>query len=193
MNKSPDSSPTLIVIAGGSGTGKTSVQNLLVRDPNILKIITTTTRMPRAGEVNEKDYYFISKEKFQEEIEKNSFLEYVVYDGNHYGIHKKVIDLVLNKNKKNGVVIVDVAGMRKIRKHCQGEGIKTISYWFKAESLEKLVEHMRKRNTSDSEIVRRLIIEEQESNFIDEFDYVLTIRENELEAAVKKIKSLICP
>ena len=50
---------------------------------------------------------------------------------------------------------------------------------------------MRKRNTSDSEIIRRLIIEEKESNFVAEFDYSLTIRENELESVSKKIKSLI--
>ena len=191
MNKSLDFSPTLIIIAGGSGTGKTSVQNLLTHDPNILKIVTTTTRSVREGEVNKKDYYFINKEKFREGIEKNSFLEYVVYDGNYYGIHKKAIDSVLNERKRNGVVIVDVAGMRKVRKYCQEKGIKNISCWFKAENLEKLVEHMRKRNTSDNEIIRRLIIEEKESNFVAEFDYSLTIRENELESASKKIKSLI--
>lgn len=180
-------SNTLIIIAGGSGTGKTTIENLLTQDPNIVKVVSTTTRPRREGEEHGKDYYFISKEEFKAELEKGRFLEHVIYDNNYYGIHGKVIDLILGKQNKNGVIIVDVEGMRQIKKYCQKQGYKTVSYWFKAESLEKMVEHMRKRNTSEAEIIRRLIIEEKERQFANEFDNISTIGEGDLEVMTKQI------
>jgi guanylate kinase len=123
MNKN-----TLIIIAGGSGTGKTTVENLLTQDTNIIKLVSTTTRPKREGEENGKDYYFISKEEFETELKKGRFLEYVVYDNNYYGIHGKVVDLVLETQNKQGVIIVDVEGMRQIKKYCQAKGYRVVSY-----------------------------------------------------------------
>lgn len=188
MEETNKNKNVLIIIAGGSGTGKTTVETLLSQDPNIVKLVSTTTRLPREGEVNGKDYYFISKEEFDTELKKGRFLEHVIYDGNYYGVHGKVIDLILGTQKKNGVIIVDVAGFRQIKKYCSEKGYNTISYWFKAESREKMVEHMKKRGTSEPEIVRRLVIEEKEGRFATEFDYVLTVKENGLTEAVQEIK-----
>ena len=179
---------SLIIIAGGSGTGKTTVEALLSQDPNITKLISTTTRPKREGEEHGKDYYFISKEEFETELEKGRFLEHVIYDGNYYGVHGKVIDLVLGTQRKNGVIIVDVEGFRQIKKYCQEKGYNAISYWFKSESMEKMVEHMKKRGTSEPEIIRRLIIEEKEGKFSSEFDYILTVKEGGLAEAVQEIK-----
>ncbi|MCE8163002.1 MAG: hypothetical protein I3273_00415 [Candidatus Moeniiplasma glomeromycotorum] len=191
VNKTILSKNTLIIIAGGSGTGKTTVESLLTQDPQIVKLISTTTRPKREGEINGKDYYFISKEEFGTELEKGRFLEHVIYDNNYYGIHGKVVDLVLGAQNKHGVIIVDVEGMRQIKKYCQEKGYNTISYWFQAESLEKMIEHMRKRGTSEAEIIRRLIIGEKERKFAREFDYILTIQENSLETVAQKIKARI--
>ncbi|KLL01704.1 MAG: thymidine kinase [Mycoplasmataceae bacterium RC_NB112A] len=182
---------TLIIIAGGSGTGKTTVENLLTQDTHIIKLVSTTTRPKREREENGKDYYFISKGEFESELSKGRFLEHVIYDNNYYGIHGKVVDLILRNQNKNGVIIVDVEGMRQLKKYCQEKGYNTISYWFQAESLEKMVEHMQKRGTSDTEIIRRLIIEEKERKFANEFDYILTVKENSLEAVAQKIKTQI--
>ncbi|MCE8163285.1 MAG: dTMP kinase [Candidatus Moeniiplasma glomeromycotorum] len=182
---------TLIIIAGGSGTGKSTVESLLAQDPQIVKLVSTTTRPQREGEEHGQDYYFISKEEFETELEKGRFLEHVVYDGNYYGIHGKVVDLILGTQKKNGVIIVDVEGFRQLKKYCQTKGYNSVSYWFQAESLAKMVEHMRKRGTSEPEIVRRLIIEEKEKKFASEFDYTLTVKENSLEETAQQIKTQI--
>lgn len=182
---------TLIIIAGGSGTGKSTIESLLAQDPQIVKLISTTTRPQREGEEHGKDYYFISKEEFETELEKGRFLEHVVYDGNYYGIHGKVVDLILGTQRKNGVIIVDVEGFRQIKKYCQGKGYNAVSYWFQAENLEKMVEHMRKRGTSEPEIIRRLIIEEKERKSASEFDYILTVKENSLEETAQQIKAEI--
>src|SRR5438552_11302788 len=110
---------TLVIITGGSGAGKTAVGNLLSQDSEIVKIVSTTTRSPREEEKNGQDYYFVSPEIFQAELEKGRFLEHVIYDGSYYGIHGKVIDLILGTQQKHGVVIVDVKGFQKIKQYCQ--------------------------------------------------------------------------
>src|SRR5436190_21785477 len=110
MNKSQTEKNTLIIIAGGSGTGKTTIENLLVHDPNIVKLVSTTTRLMREGEIEGKDYYFVGPEKFQTELKQEKFLEHVIYDENHYGVERKSIDLIFRNSEKNGVIIVDVKG-----------------------------------------------------------------------------------
>jgi len=122
-------------------------------------------------------------------LKEGKFLEHVIYDGNHYGVEGKSIDLILETQKKNGVIIVDVEGFRQIKKYCIEKGYSIISFWFQAESKEKMIKHMKKRGTSDAEIDRRLKIEEQERKAISEFDFVLTIPENGLQAIVQKIKT----
>src|SRR4051794_28204219 len=124
---------TLIIIAGGSGAGKSTVESLLAQDPQVVKLVSTTTRPQREGEEHGKDYYFISKEEFEAELEKGQFLEHVIYDNNYYGIHGKVVDLILETQRKNGVIIVDVDGFHQIKKYCQEKGYNTISYWFQNE------------------------------------------------------------
>ena len=128
INRKNENKKTLIIIAGGSGTGKTTIESLLAQDPNIIKLVSTTTRPPREGETDGKDYYFISKEEFEVELKKGRFLEHVTYDGNYYGVHGKVIDLILGTQRKNGVIIVDVDGFRQIKKYCQAKGYNSISY-----------------------------------------------------------------
>jgi guanylate kinase len=180
---------TLIIIAGGSGTGKTTVESLLTQDSNIVKLVSTTTRDQREGEIEGKDYYFVDSEKFQAKLKEGKFLEHVIYDRNYYGVEGKSIDLILKTEGKNGVIIVDVEGFRQIKKYCLERGYNTISYWFQAESREKMVEHMRKRGTPENEIIRRLIIAEKEEKSAMEFDYILTIKENSLAEVAQKIKA----
>jgi guanylate kinase len=188
----PNQSPkTLIIICDGSGTGKTSVKNMLVQDSNIVKLVTSTTRTPRIGEEHGKDYYFITEEMFKQELVKGRFLEHVIYDGNYYGLHGKVIDLILGTQQKNGVIVVDIRGMISLKKYCKEKGYGIITFLFRTPSLEKMVENMRKRGTSDKEIIDRLIMEEKQKEYLgdEKFDYVLTI-EN-LEETTQKIKRIL--
>ena len=124
----PKQPRTLIVLSGGSGTGKTTVANLLAKDPNITKLITSTTRSPRLGEKHGKDYYFITKKAFIEELNKGKLLEHTIYDRNYYGLHKKVIDLILGKQQKHGVISVDTKGMRSLKSYCQVKGYKILTF-----------------------------------------------------------------
>ena len=74
----------MIVLSGASASGKTEVAKILAAKYGLIKVITTTTRPMRVGEVDGKDYFFISKEKFEELIRNDEFVEFTIYNGNYY-------------------------------------------------------------------------------------------------------------
>ena len=81
----------MIVITGPSASGKTATCYYLQENYGIKKVITHTTRQMRAGEKNDVDYHFVSEEEFQKMIENDEFVEYVFYNGNHYGTSRKEV------------------------------------------------------------------------------------------------------
>ena len=88
----------LFVISGTSGVGKgTVLKGFLAKNPNFMLSISCTTRKPRTGEVDGVNYFFISKEEFQNCIDNNKFLEWAEFAGNRYGTKKKYIDSALVK------------------------------------------------------------------------------------------------
>ena len=95
----------MIVLAGASASGKTEVAKMLAAKYGIVKAITTTTRDLRVGEINGRDYFFVSKERFLEMIEEDRFVEHTTYNGNYYGSTKDQIAM-------NKCVVVDPAGLK---------------------------------------------------------------------------------
>ena len=95
----------MIVLAGASASGKTEVAKELAKKYGITKVITTTTRKMRVGEVNGRDYFFVSKEEFEKMLMDNRFVEYTYYNDNLYGSTKDQI-------APNKCVVIDPAGLR---------------------------------------------------------------------------------
>ena len=95
----------MIVLAGASASGKTEVAKVLAKKYGITKIVTTTTREKRTGEVNGVDYFFVTKEQFERMIIEDKFVEYTLYNGQLYGSTKDQIS-----NDK--CVVIDPAGLR---------------------------------------------------------------------------------
>ena len=95
----------MIVLAGASASGKTEVAKLLAKKYGITKIVTTTTRPKRKGEVDGVDYFFVTHEQFEEMIRENKFVEYTLYNGQMYGSTKDQI-------AKDKCVVIDPAGLR---------------------------------------------------------------------------------
>lgn len=95
----------MIVLAGASASGKTEVAKLLNKKYGITKIVTTTTREKRNGEVDGVDYFFVTKEKFEKMIQEGKFVEYTLYNGQLYGSTK---DQIANDK----CVVIDPAGLR---------------------------------------------------------------------------------
>ncbi len=95
----------MIVLAGASASGKTEVAKELAKKYGVTKVITTTTRKMRVGEINGHDYFFVSKERFLEMIKEDKFVEYTIYNENYYGSTKDQI-------APSKCVVIDPAGLR---------------------------------------------------------------------------------
>ena len=96
----------MIVLCGASASGKTELAKFLNKKYGITKVITTTTRKPRKGEVDGKDYFFVTKQKFEQLINEDKLVEYTTYNGNYYGSQKDQIDL-------DKCIVVDPNGLQK--------------------------------------------------------------------------------
>lgn len=108
----------IIVLLGASGSGKSTIENILSNKFGYEKIISYTTRKQRQGEVNGKDYYFISNEKFKESLNKGLFAEYDEYSQNRfYGTLKS------DYKKDNKVAVLTPNGLRQLKKNCSHEDI----------------------------------------------------------------------
>ena len=136
----------MIVLAGASASGKTEVAKMLSSKYGIVKVITTTTRDIRVGEVDGRDYFFVSKEQFQRMIEEDRFVEYTHYNNHLYGSTKDQIAM-------NKCIVVDPAGLRAYI----GLNNPDIITFF-LDSLESTREkRMRQRGDGEEKIKNRLI------------------------------------
>ena len=87
----------LVIVSGPSGSGKSTVTKIVKDRLNIPLSISATTRQPRVGEVDGKDYYFLTTEEFENKIKNDEFYEYANVHGNYYGTLKEVVESNLNK------------------------------------------------------------------------------------------------
>ena len=176
----------LIIITGPSGVGKgTVVKNILSKDKNIWLSISATTRKPRKGEEDGRDYYFLNLKKFEEMINKEMFLEWAEFAGNYYGTP---INIIKDKIKNGYKVIleIEVEGACQVREKFPN----TISIFLLPPSKKELENRIRNRGTDDEKsILKRLERADFEINSSKDFDYVL---ENyEINKTVDEILKII--
>ncbi len=175
----------LFILSSPAGGGKTTLSNLLLKEiPNLVRITTCTTRKPRKGEKNGVDYFFLTKEQFEEMIKNDELLEYAIIHGNYYGTPKK---LVLEEIEKGNdvLLIIDVQGMRHIKK--KFENLTTV--FLIPPSFEELVNRMKKRGDSEEEIKRRLETAKKELPAWREYDYIVI--NDIIEKAKERLKWII--
>ena len=174
-----------IVISGPSGVGKGTICNKIFKEINAWYSVSTTTRNPREGEVDGVNYYFISKEEFEEKINNNEFLEYNIYNNNYYGTSKKI---VLEKMEEGIYVFseIDVNGAHNIKKIFPD----ALLIYIAPPSIDVLRERLIARGTEDMEkINQRLEIAKRELEEISFYDYVVV--NDDLEKATKEVKDII--
>src|SRR3989338_10210459 len=105
----------LFVISASSGTGKTTLANELLReDACLVQSVSCTTRPPRSGETEGKDYYFISKNEFLEKKKKKEFLEWANVFGRYYGTPKQKVESLLRQGK-DVLLVIDVQGAKQVK------------------------------------------------------------------------------
>ena len=161
----------ILVLSGPSGAGKSTIINAASDEIGEYYFsISTTTRAPRIGEENGVDYFFVTKESFEEDIKAGNFLEYAEVHGNYYGTSLKPVREALEVGK---LVIfdIDVQGHRLVRAKMNDI---TTSAFITPPTLQSLEERLRARCTDDeSVIVQRLENAKSEIKAVGEYDFTI--------------------
>lgn len=177
--------PLLIVISGPSGVGKDTIARRLIdrRPDNFYFVVTATTREPRPGEVNGRDYFFVSSDQFARMIENDELLEYALVYNDYKGVPKQQI-LDALESGKDVIMRVDPQGAATIRKLIPN----AIFIFLIAESEEAMVTRLRERKSETPEgLSLRIATARQEMKRIGEFDYCVVNAQEKQEEAVDEI------
>lgn len=177
----------LVVISGFSGAGKgTLVRELMERYPQRYALsISATTRSPRSGEKHARDYFFISKEEFQDMISREEFIEYAQYIENYYGTPKSYV-LSQMQEGKDVILEIEVQGALEIKK----KHANAIMIFIAPPNKQVLYERLLKRGTEKQEqIYKRLKRAKEEAESIKEYDYIII--NDTLEEAIEDLHQLI--
>ena len=179
----------LIVFSAPSGSGKTTlVKHLLTQQLLPLAFsISATSRKPRNGEIDLKDYYFLSPEKFEEAIKQNAFIEYEeVYKNTFYGTLKSELKRIWESGK-HVLFDIDVIGGLNIKKQFPEV---TLAVFVQPPSLKELEQRLRSRATeTEDKIQQRLAKSAQELEYVNQFDHCLI--NDDLEVAKKQVVQLV--
>jgi guanylate kinase len=178
----------MIIFSAPSGSGKTTIVKALLESGLPLEFsISATSRSPRAGETNGKDYYFLSADEFRKKIEKNEFIEWEeVYSNKFYGTFKSEITRIWNLDH-HVIFDVDVVGGLNLKK-IYGE--LALSVFIMPPSVEELDRRLRTRNTDAEEIIQQRVDKAiYELGFAKDFDIIIV--NDKLEFATEKIKQII--
>jgi guanylate kinase len=170
-------SPLLILISAPSGGGKTTLcEKLLAARPGMSRAVTCTTRLPRPGERDGVDYYFLNAESFLKRVQAGNFLEHATVYGNSYGTLKSEV-LGRLRQGQDVLLNVDVQGAATIRQKALEDpelGNALVSVFLTPPSLVILEQRLRKRGTdSPAAIQKRLAVARQEIAQWKNFDYLV--------------------
>ena len=176
----------LYVISGSSGVGKgTVIKGFLNRNKNFILSVSCTTRAPRNGEVDGVNYFFLSKEEFQNCIDNNKFLEWAEFAGNFYGTKKKYINQCLEEGK-DLILEIDTKGALQVKKQMPD----AVLIFICPPSIEELEARLRGRHTEDEATIQKRLLEvRQELERAEKFDH--KVINDDLQRAISEIESII--
>jgi guanylate kinase len=166
----------LFIISGPAGSGKTTICDGLMEKESLQRIVTSTTRSPRQGEVDGLDYHFLSTEDFKIKIEEDAFYEYATVHSNYYGTQKADI-LTPILAGENLLLNIDVQGAKTITEKASADEALNghlVSIFIMPPSLEELNARLQNRGTdSEEEIERRLTVARSEMKEEKHYDYTI--------------------
>lgn len=176
----------LVVVSGFSGAGKgTVMKRLISKYDNYALSISMATRKPREGEVDGKDYFFVSKEMFEKEISNNGLVEYAKYCENYYGTPKAYVEEQINSGK-DVVLEIEIQGALKIKEQFE----TALLIFVMPPSVNELKKRLIGRGTETTDVVeQRLSRAVEEAEGIENYDYIVI--NDELECCVDELNSII--
>jgi guanylate kinase len=183
----PLSAPALLfVVTGPSGAGKgTLIRALLERRPDFALAVSATTRPQRAGEVDGRDYYFLTEDEFVRRIEADEFLEHVVYVGGRYGTLRSEVERIL-RSGRSCVLELETEGARTVRDARPG----AVTIFVKPPSFAELERRLRERaRESSGEIGERLEVARRQMEEAGEFDHAIV--NDDLARAVDELERVL--
>ena len=177
---------SLIVVSGPSGCGKgTVIKEFLKGHKDAWLSISCTSRAPRPGDVPNESYYFITREEFEEKIEKGEFLEYAEYNKNYYGTPKEKIEERLAKGI-DVILEIEVQGALKVKELVP----EAICIFIMPPSMKELKKRLVGRGTESKEkVLGRFKTAYQEINNVTRYNYVVT--NDDVENAVAKMSAIL--
>ena len=176
----------VFVITGPSGVGKgTLIRKLLRRMPELELSVSATTRSPRAGELDGRDYHFLDREEFDHRAQEGDFLEHATYSGNRYGTLRSEVERRLDAGA-SVVLEIEVQGARQVRAAMP----ESIQVFIAPPAPESLRERLAKRGTdSADEIDERLRTAEIELAAQEEFPHVVV--NDEVDRAAAELEGIV--
>ena len=176
----------LAVVSGFSGAGKgTLMKELLRRYDNYALSISATTRSPREGEVDGREYFFVSKERFQQMIEEGSLVEYAQYVNHYYGTPKEYVMRQMAQGK-DVVLEIEIQGALKVKKRFP----EALLLFVTPPSAEELCRRLVGRGTETIEVINaRLRRAAEEASGMEAYDYLLI--NDDIDRCVEEMHSLI--
>ncbi len=176
----------LIVMSGFSGAGKgTLLKSVMSQYDNYVFSVSMTTRSPREGEVDGKDYFFVDRQTFEKTIEEDGLVEHAEYCGNYYGTPKAYIERKL-KEGMNVILDIEVMGATQIKKKFPN----ALMIYVVPPSIEILRERLSKRGSETKEVIdKRLLKAKEECEYISDYEYIIV--NDDLEEAKKKFINIV--
>jgi len=175
-----------IVLSSPSGAGKTSIsKRLLQKDRKLALSISCTTRPRRKGEINKKDYIFISDEDFKRQIKKGKFLEQASVFGYRYGTLAQTVNNFFKK-KRDVLFDIDWQGFQQLKQ----SGMDVVGIFILPPNKKELIRRLKKRGRDTSEeMKKRMSLAQDEISHFPEYDYVVV--NDSIDLCVSKIQNII--
>ena len=176
----------LIVVSGFSGAGKGTLMKELVRTyENYALSVSMTTRSPRPGEEEGKEYFFVSEEEFKEKLEQDGLIEYANYCGNYYGTPREYVERQLEKGK-DVILEIEIQGALKIKEKFP----TALLIFVMPPDAAELKKRLEGRGTESPEVIaQRICRAREEAVGIEEYDFLII--NDRLEECVKEMHVLI--
>lgn len=177
----------LFILSSPSGAGKTTItRSLLERDPQLSISISVTTRQPRPGEVDGKDYHFITKEKFDVMVENHQLLEHAKVFNNYYGTPLAQVEEAL-ANSQDIIFDIDWQGTQQLKQKLVND---LVTVFILPPSQNELERRLRARQQDEEDVIReRMKKASDEISHYSEYDYIIV--NNDLERSILQARAIL--